>query len=76
MNRKTTEYLISYEFKSKSKRKVLGPSLGEKEDSDTPQKKPKRSKKETLSVRWPWAPSRDSSGPLKVRVRNQKISRG
>lgn len=54
MNRKTTEYLISCEFKSKSKRKVLGPSLGEKKDSDTPQKKHKRSKKEMLSVRWLW----------------------
>ena len=54
MNRKTTEYLISCEFKSKSKRKVLGPSLGETKDSDTPQKKHKRSKKEMLSVRWLW----------------------
>lgn len=53
MKRETTECLISCEFKSKSTRKVLGPSLGEKEDSDAPQKK-HRSKKEMLSVRWLW----------------------
>ena len=37
MKRETTECLISCEFKSKSTRKVLGLSLGEKEDSDAPQ---------------------------------------
>lgn len=50
MKRETTECLISCEFQSKSTRKVLGPSLGEK-DSDAPQKK-HRSKKGMLSVRW------------------------